>query len=178
MVSPYGENGPVSRSLEDMESENNNGNQTDGKKRRKGTTTGAATAIGVGVGVALLFSYRRSHMDCCGRRRGTLGRRSYGGSIQVDDPPISKPLCVKGIVFGCLGRGWFAWPVQRAWWGVVLRLGPGSDLSEVPVFQGMSRSRWTKSRPWVSSRTCYPSSWWRFGCQLRVVDRRHLRYVV
>jgi hypothetical protein len=39
-----------------------------------------------------------------------------------------------------------------------LGVGPGSDLSEVPVFQGMSRSRWTKSRPWVSSRTRYLSS--------------------
>ena len=125
MVSPYGENGPVSRSLEDMESENNNGNQTDGKKRRKGTTTGAATAIGVGVDVALLFSYRRSHMDCCGRRRGTLGRRSYGGSIQVDDPPISKPLCVKGIVFGCLGRGGLASACSAGLVGRSVEVGSG-----------------------------------------------------
>ena len=36
---------------------------------------------------------------------------------------------------------------------VVLVLGPGSDLSEVSVYQGVSRPRWTKSRPWVSSRT-------------------------
>ena len=36
---------------------------------------------------------------------------------------------------------------------VVLVLGPGSDLSEVSVYQGVSRPRWNKSRPWVSSRT-------------------------
>ena len=36
---------------------------------------------------------------------------------------------------------------------VVLVLGPGSDLSEVPVYQGVSRPRWIQSRPWVSSRT-------------------------
>jgi len=35
---------------------------------------------------------------------------------------------------------------------VVLVLGPGSDLSEEPVFQGVSRPRWSQSRPWVSSR--------------------------
>jgi hypothetical protein len=57
-----------------------------------------------------------------------------------------------------VGRGWLAWPVQMAGLVVVLGVGPGSDLSEVPVFQGMSRSRWTKSRPWVSSRTRYLSS--------------------
>ena len=37
--------------------------------------------------------------------------------------------------------------------GVVLGLGPGSDLSEVSVYQGVSRPRWIQSRPWVSSRT-------------------------
>jgi hypothetical protein len=36
---------------------------------------------------------------------------------------------------------------------VVLVLGPGSDLSEEPVYQGVSRPRWNQSRPWVSSRT-------------------------
>jgi hypothetical protein len=68
------------------------------------------------------------------------------------------PLCVKGLFLAGEGRGWFAWPVQLAGLVVVLRLGPGSDLSEEPVYQGMSRSRWNKSRPWVSSRTRYPSS--------------------
>ena len=65
------------------------------------------------------------------------------------------PLCVKGLFLAVVGRGWLAWPVQRAGLVVVLRVGPGSDLSEEPVFQGMSRPRWTKSRPWVSSRARY-----------------------
>jgi hypothetical protein len=44
-------------------------------------------------------------------------------------------------------------PCLRAGLGVVLIAGPGSDLSEVPVYQGVSRPRWIESRPWVSSRT-------------------------
>ena len=33
------------------------------------------------------------------------------------------------------GRGWLAWPVQRPGLVLVLRVGPGSDLSEEPAFQ-------------------------------------------
>jgi len=44
-------------------------------------------------------------------------------------------------------------PVSERGLVVGLVLGPGSDLSEVPVYQGVSRPRWNKSRPWVSSRT-------------------------
>jgi hypothetical protein len=40
---------------------------------------------------------------------------------------------------------------------VGLVLGPGSDLSEEPVYQGVSRPRWNQRRPWVSSRTHYRS---------------------
>jgi hypothetical protein len=61
------------------------------------------------------------------------------------------PLCVKcgfGVVLWtrgivpCIGAG-----VGRS-----VGVGSGSDLSEAPVFQGVSRSRWSQSRPWVFSR--------------------------
>src|SRR5680860_1548585 len=53
--------------------------------------------------------------------------------------------------WGCSGRDRSALP----WSGVGRRvgLGPGSDLSEEPVYQGVSRPRWNQRRPWVSSRT-------------------------
>ena len=75
-----------------------------------------------------------------------------GDSTVKPRPPISKPLCVKWLFSGAGGRDEFA-PSWVVGWGVVLGLGPGSDLSEVPVYQGVSRPRWIQSRPWVSSRT-------------------------
>ena len=48
---------------------------------------------------------------------------------------VTKPLSVKGLLFGVFGRGWLAWPVQGAGLVLVLGVGPGSDLSEEPAFQ-------------------------------------------
>ena len=50
-------------------------------------------------------------------------------------------------------RGTTDRPCLGAGLAVGLVLGPGSDLSEEPVYQGVSRPRWNQSRPWVSSRT-------------------------
>ena len=86
------------------------------------------------------------------------------------------PLCVKcrfrevfgaRQIFRCLGAGL----------AVVLGLGPGSDLSEVPVYQGVSRPRWNKSRPWVSSRTHHRVSCG-VGRRRRDAGRRRRRCVV
>jgi hypothetical protein len=62
------------------------------------------------------------------------------------------PLCVKSMFWPGLERGELA-PCLETGLVVVLWSGPGSDLSEEPVYQGVSRPRWIKSRPWVSSRT-------------------------
>jgi hypothetical protein len=61
------------------------------------------------------------------------------------------PLCVKSGVEGLPGAA--SRPCPGAGLVVVLVVGPGSDLSEEPVYQGVSRPRWIQSRPWVSSRT-------------------------
>ena len=47
------------------------------------------------------------------------------------------PLCVKGVVWGAVG-----WPVLGGWVGRSVGGGFGSDRSEVPVYQGVSRPRW------------------------------------
>src|SRR5665811_2171905 len=67
------------------------------------------------------------------------------------DPRIAMPLCVKSMFRPGLERDQLALCLV-AGLVVVLVLGPGSDLSEVPVCQGVSRPRWNQSRPWVSSR--------------------------
>ncbi|MDH3189320.1 MAG: hypothetical protein OEM39_01565 [Acidimicrobiia bacterium] len=71
---------------------------------------------------------------------------------EATHPHISMPLYVMWLFLGLAGRD----GLTRVWvvgLGVVLELGPESDLSEVPVYQGLSRPRWIQSRPWVSSRT-------------------------
>jgi len=70
----------------------------------------------------------------------------------IDEPHGSMPLCVKSMFRPGLERGPLALCLEVGL-VVVLVLGPGSDLSEVPVYQGVSRPRWSQSRPWVSSRT-------------------------
>lgn len=57
----------------------------------------------------------------------------------------------RGSFGRCAGAG--VGPFGEAGLVVVLVSGPGSDLSEEPVYQGVSRPRWKKRRPWVSSRT-------------------------
>ena len=47
------------------------------------------------------------------------------------------PLCVKGVVGGAVG-----WPVPGGGVGRSVGVGFGNDLSEVQVFQGVSRPRW------------------------------------
>ena len=49
------------------------------------------------------------------------------------------PLGVKGLFWGAVG-----WPVPVGWVGRSVGGGFGSDLSEVPVYQGVSRPRWIK----------------------------------
>ena len=44
------------------------------------------------------------------------------------------------------------WPVLGGRVGRSVGVGFGTDLSEEPVYQVVSRSRWIKSRTWVSSR--------------------------
>jgi len=79
----------------------------------------------------------------CPPKRGKL---THGRTEQID-----ASLCQ--VVFrGCPGARRMGPALERAL-VVVLVLGPGSDLSEVPVYQGVSRPRWNQSRPWVSSRT-------------------------
>ena len=58
------------------------------------------------------------------------------------------PLCVKWLVLGA-----DIWPRAGGGVGRSVGFGSGTDLSEVPVYQGVSRPRWIESRPWVSSRT-------------------------
>jgi hypothetical protein len=66
--------------------------------------------------------------------------------------PRSMPLCLTSTFRSGLGRGRLPGAVKV---GCVVMLvsGPGNDLSEVPVCQGVSRPRWSESRPWVSSPT-------------------------
>ena len=51
---------------------------------------------------------------------------------------------------GVLDAG--VWPLYWCGFGRSVGVGSGSDLSEEPVFQGVSRPRRSQSRPWVSSR--------------------------
>jgi hypothetical protein len=81
-------------------------------------------------------------------------------------------------LFGLWGGGGGLTQCNEAGLVVVLVSGPGSDLSEEPVYQGVSRPRWIKRRPWVSSRTRLLFSWWCVGRRLRDAGRRRLRFVV
>jgi len=76
---------------------------------------------------------------------------SGGGPSALVDSHISMPLCVKWLFRALLGA--VVWPVLEGRVGRSVGVGSGTDLSEVPVYQGVSRPRWIQSRPWVSSRT-------------------------
>ena len=66
-------------------------------------------------------------------------------------PHFEASLCqghVSEVGLGATGRA----PGITGGGVVRLLLGPGSDLSEEPVFRMLSRSRWILCRSWVSSR--------------------------
>jgi hypothetical protein len=71
---------------------------------------------------------------------GTVDSRSIPvGGFAGDDPTYSA-----SWVINVAGVARDEMEMSGAGWGVVWRVGPGSDLSEVPVYQGMSRSPATR----------------------------------
>ena len=70
-----------------------------------------------------------------------IGSASWFPSWEIDPERIAHidaSLC-QGVVSGAA-----RWPVPDSWVGRSVGVGFGSDLSEEPVYQGVSRPRWIK----------------------------------